>query len=743
MERSRRISTSISSSKSSLINFNISQQTFPQLSHQSSNPQAGHSKRRSLTKMNSASPRGRSSRGRGIPLHRSHHPSPRDNSGNRGLPRDSARNSQPQSSTPHRPHPKSTQLCWQFASRGSCDRGDECRFLHEPWNRPGNATRTESQPNDSFNLKMSMKTFERFGSFATLNRFTEFLSSALLALNTQNRNLQSEAAEILSGVDSTGLKVVRYITETIGGNIQQDHPLSSLNFKVHVGPFIKIILHDVFTLTCIENNLVYLIKAMYGPDGERATTFLSRAISMLEVDVAVPDNCAQLHEGCVLVAKLFLYIVRFNADAIAQNEFTRLHTRLGALTEKYSSPQAAGVKKILSQIAPHIFQQPTVTHSTPPAVRSANPYASIERLVDLPGVLSRSGPRHDNDSHIISEIRILPTRGEFLSTRKNYLPFNDPTAPHHDHGAGRLFDIHFRLFREDMVGPLLESVSTSNLAGTNPATSHGRSQGMVTRCYMNVSVDSISFGKFQGPVIRLRFQQPQRWQSLKVKDRAKCWEATHSLDRDSLLCLIANSALECFLTVVEKDVKLLAKDNDSSFIDVSAADGHEQTLSLFMTERKDSLMIVEFPGVLLAAYKTVLENLQARSRSPYLPFGNLLCPTPDERLPYDPKITTVLVPPPLYSLSNGFLWDLSVLRRHTNRRPLFLTPHASPSDHTILAKLEDETTLDEGQCRGLVAGLTQELALIQGQTLFKEADRRTSGDRKDISRSCACKVSSE
>jgi hypothetical protein len=561
-----------------------------------------------------------------------------------------------------------------------------------------------------------MKTFGRFGSFTTLNRFAEFLLSALLALNTQNRNLQSEAAEILSGGDSTGLKVVRYITETIGGNIQQDHPLASLNFKAHVGPFIKIILHDVFTQTCIENNLVYLIKAMYGPDGERATKFLSRAISMLEVDVAVPNNCAQLHEGCVLVAKLFLYIVRFNADAIAQNEFTLLHTRLGALTEKDSSPQAAGVGKILSQIAPHIiFQQPTAVHSAPPAVRSANPYASIERLIDLPGILSRSGPRHDNDSHIISEIQILPTRGEFLPTRKNYLPFNDPTAPHHLHGAGRLFDIHFRLFREDMVGPLLQSVSTSNLAGTNPATSHQRSQGMVTRCYMNVSVESISFGKFQGPVIRLRFQQPQRWRSLNVKDRAKCWEATHSLERDSLLCLITNSALECFLTVVEKDVKLLAKDKDFCFIDVSAADGHEQTLSLFMIERKDSLMLVEFPGVLLVAYKTVLENLQARSRSPYLPFGNLLCPTPDERLPYDPKITTVLVPPPLYSLSAGFQWDLSVLRRHTNRRPLFLSPHASPSDRTrILAKLEAETTLDEGQCRGLVAGLTQELALIQG-----------------------------
>jgi hypothetical protein len=264
-----------------------------------------------------------------------------------------------------------------------------------------------------------MKAFGRFGSFTTLNRFTEFLSSALLALSTQNGNLQSEGAEILSGGDSTGLKVVRYITETIGGNIQQDHPLASLNFKAHVGPFIKIILHKVFTQTCIENNLVYLIKAMYGPDGERATKFLSRAISMLEDDVAVLDNCAQLHEGCVLVAKLFLYIVRFNADAIAQNEFTRLHAKLDALTEKDSSPQATGVKKILSQIAPHIFQHPTAAHSTPPAVRSANPYASVEPLIDLPGSLSSSGSRHDNDSHIISEIQILPTRGEFLSTRKN------------------------------------------------------------------------------------------------------------------------------------------------------------------------------------------------------------------------------------------------------------------------------------------------------------------------------------
>ena len=688
--------------------------------------------------MNSASNRGRRAH-RGFPRHQSRRASTRDPSENRELPRDT--DSRPQSSTTPHSRPKSTQKCAQFASRGTCNYGDRCKFLHEPSNTHDNAIRTENEPNDIVKLRMSMKNFGRFGSFTTINRFTEFVSSALLSLDVQDRNRQSEAAEILSGGNSTGREVIRYITESIGGHVPRNHPLANLNFNAHVGPFIKIIVHDVFTQTCIENNLIYLIKVTYGPDGERATKFLSRVISMLEKDIEVTDNSTLVHEGCVLVAKLFLYIVRFNADAIAQTGFASLHARLHALAEKNSSFQSTRVKKILSQIVPHIFQQQVATHSNAgsiPTIRSGDRYASIARLIDLPGTLSISGPRHDNDSHVISAIRILPTKGEFLSTRKNYLPFNDPEAPHHLQGAQRLFDIHFRLFREDMVGPLLESVSVSSNSST---VSQRHSQG-TARCYMNVTVESIRFDKFRGPVVRLRFQQPQKWQSLKPKDRSKCWEATHSLERDSLLCLITNSALECFLTVVEKDVKLLAKDNNFCFIDVSAPEGHEQTLSLFLTERKDPLTLVEFPGVLLVAYKTVLENLQERSRSPYLPFGNLLCPTIDEQLPYDPKNNTIVVPPPLYSLSTGFRWDLSVLRRNSNRRPLFLSPHPSQNEDMITTTLETETTLDEGQCSGLVAGLTQELALIQGWTVFREANGRSARYRKDLSWSCACKMSS-
>ena len=669
--------------------------------------------------MSSALPREKSSV-RGIPLRQPGNTSAQGNSKNRQRPRDTTRNSRPQASNPPRPHPNSTQTCQQFASRGTCDYGNRCKFLHESSNTPDPGTGTENEPNNFIKLKMSIKSFARFGAFATLNRFIEFLSSALLALNVRDRNLQSEAAEILSAGDFTGRKVIRYITETIGADIQRNHPLANLNFATHVGPFIKIILHEVFTQTCIENNLVYLIKAMYGPDGERATKFLSRVISMLEADVEVPGNSVLVHEGCGLVAKLFLYIVRFNADAIAQDQFTPLHARLKTFADKNPSSESTGVKKILSQIVPHIFQQHTAAPSKAeliPTARSSNRYAAIDGLIDPPGILSNSGTRHDNDSHVISEIRILPTKAEFLSTRRNYLPFNDLAAPHHLQGAGRLFDIHFRLFREDMVGPLLESVSASKLHAMNSnasANSQRRSQGMMTRCYMNVSVESMRFHKMRGPVVQLRFQQPQKWQSLKFKDRAKCWEATQSLERDSLLCLVTNSTLECFLTVVEKDVKLLAKDDNFCFLDVSAADGHQQTLSLFIDKGKDSYMLVEFPGVLLVAYKSVLENLQARSRSPYLPFDNILCPTMDERLPHDIQNTTIMVPPPLYSLSPGFRWDLSVLRRNNRGPPLFLSPYASQKDDTFLHTLEAQTTLDEGQCRGLVAGLTQELALIQG-----------------------------
>lgn len=67
-------------------------------------------------------------------------------------------------------------------------------------------------------------------------------------------------------------------------------------------------------------------------------------------------------------------------------------------------------------------------------------------------------------------------------------------------------------------------------------------------------------------------------------------------------------------------------------------------------------------------------------------------------------------------MSDGFEYDLTILKASKTTDELRLSPDASPDDTELLAKLEMETTLDAGQCKGLMIGLTRELALIQGMS---------------------------
>ncbi|KAF9358198.1 hypothetical protein BGX26_002265 [Mortierella sp. AD094] len=75
---------------------------------------------------------------------------------------------------------------------------------------------------------------------------------------------------------------------------------------------------------------------------------------------------------------------------------------------------------------------------------------------DPPGHISPNGPRHNNDKSEISEISLIPTQNELACSREPFLPSNgDLEAPHFlPPGWKRHLDIHFRLYREDLVNPL-------------------------------------------------------------------------------------------------------------------------------------------------------------------------------------------------------------------------------------------------------------------------------------------------
>ena len=77
----------------------------------------------------------------------------------------------------------------------------------------------------------------------------------------------------------------------------------------------------------------------------------------------------------------------------------------------------------------------------------------LEQSYDPPGNLRPEGPRHDNDSANIREIRICPTSEELTCQLDPCLPFTIPGAPHHLPAGSmeRHLDVQFRLLREDLT----------------------------------------------------------------------------------------------------------------------------------------------------------------------------------------------------------------------------------------------------------------------------------------------------
>jgi len=591
----------------------------------------------------------------------------------------------------------------------------------------------------------------------------EFLKALLDALDVNDRDLRAKAASLVSD-NSDGLLIIVDIVKSVG-NPEHNPALRNLRFDRHIVPFMRLLVHQAFADLSLEGNFRYIIKTFYG-DGERAASFFEGAIQKLLLErINLPSTPPDaIHETNIyLLCRLLNSVVRHTSEAMADERLISLYTRLYSdsiepkiIADEQLSVVEKLIKKSLEDTAAYLLplstrmaKVKTSDSSEKLTSEASNVYCvHLERIMDKPGELSGSGRRHDNDSHEIDHISILPTKDELHCSRPPYLPINDAVAPHFLEGPARLFDIHFRLLREDMLGPLQTAVSFV-LAKIKPGeplskvlAELGRPQrGMTSiRLFHRVSVVSASFQRFKGLVFRFRFQQPPKFRSLQRKDRCEKWETSRSLENGSLLCLVSNiPEVECFLTVIDKSKDDLGKDAEWAFINLVVAElkeeAHRCLLNLLSATKlgQDSLTLIEFPGILLSAYNSILENLQIRWKHPVLPFSELLShdntSTKSSGHPSGQSVANIVsVDPPFYATRHArFLYDLAPLKPHPSPSEIQLSPRASPQNDTLLRKLEQETTLDRGQCKGLIAALTQELALIQG---FNSSSSRPQTDFK-------------
>ncbi|KAH0565112.1 hypothetical protein GP486_001496 [Trichoglossum hirsutum] len=204
---------------------------------------------------------------------------------------------------------------------------------------------------------------------------------------------------------------------------------------------------------------------------------------------------------------------------------------------------------------------------------NAIPLHPLEPGVDLPGESSKCGPRHDNDHVHISEIKILPTVSEILSSRKEFLPtrqdFNSPSQ-HHKMGILRLLDAQFRLLREDTSGVLRDSIrlilENWDIFANNPDFRAKRRilrerSPTPARIYSGVKVQRVKYNLKGGLEVETEFDQVHRVRNLNFGKRQQWWRLSRELrEGGPVLALIEWDGLDVkdmkltFLLVAKRDI---------------------------------------------------------------------------------------------------------------------------------------------------------------------------------------------
>lgn len=407
------------------------------------------------------------------------------------------------------------------------------------------------------------------------------------------------------------------------------------------------------------------------------------------------------------------------------------------------------------------FQRPNVGLQTQETTVQRQPI--IPKLpVDLPGVLSRFGPRHDNDHAVISNIQILPTISEILSDeRPDFLPTR--AHRHHQSGILRLLDSQYRLLREDTSGLLRDSIRLVlaywRIFAHNPDWALKRKilrekSPTPIRIFSNARIQCLKSNDIKGIEIDVEIDQIEMLRSMSPSNRGQWWWDSGALkERGQIVALLdgeqgEKNAKLIFFLVAQREIcqsyqKYQMKTTGPTLVhDVnSSADRSSVTLRLAnpgyqrditnlislarnASNASSSVLLLEFPAMVYHSFEGILRSLQTVHHNPAdIPFANWLS-NPDEAQEILNNPTAhgkrgngeIFVPPPRYMKEHMNL-DLSCLPRPTtnnNYSPLPLTMRLSQDSNAISQRLSNETTLDYGQANALVLALRREVALIQG-----------------------------
>ncbi|KAH9478522.1 NFX1-type zinc finger-containing protein 1 [Psilocybe cubensis] len=381
-------------------------------------------------------------------------------------------------------------------------------------------------------------------------------------------------------------------------------------------------------------------------------------------------------------------------------------------------------------------------HTSRPAVTVAQRRnAEIMRLgqiYDPPGELRPEGPRHDNDSIDIADIRIAPTQNELLCEISPYLPAFLPEAQHHclPDSMERHLDIQFRLLREELISTIRSSINAvyQDLREIWESPGQRRDTTKLEKllskgggAYRTTGLDSVFFMIYANvgfaPVraerrdltVGLLIDPPAgAARDPQASKRVAYWKNSRRLQGGGLVALlvVSNKTLKVYLGVLASFGDDIAESSKASAekvqVRITFFDPEVEFRALKREKLSGSSSSYAFlvdGSVMFEASRPFLERLQTIEPTE-IPFGNYISSSN--------SLADVQVKPPRYATNPRFKYNLQCLAKDREHRISDLDITRPDAVNLARHQMLESSTLDPSQVDAVINTLTREVSLIQG-----------------------------
>ncbi|KAE9990199.1 hypothetical protein EG327_001711 [Venturia inaequalis] len=615
--------------------------------------------------------------------------------------------------------------CHAWTSGQKCRFGDKCHYSHDgPQSQNSSNVQKDRVALTSSETKLRAWSFKLKGSesLLTIDKLSKFFQTAQQLIDSEAGVRQDVVKSLAT---EGGLTRIAQVAS-------QQYPfgtvLPSVVLREQIVPLFNVLTHpEIFSSLLMEEPVAVICGFLYGIEGQRLIRLCNLVIQGLK---DTPADSQEIDAYFIVSLQLLSKIIDTKTESQVNKNLHPIANSFDELVKERNDSQEQPDLHEASMLLARIQYRLGLGSELPAAIPSRRAKAAKASFV-----MQRepAGGRHNNDFGDIAQIEIMPTFDEITSRRAEYLPhlkFDE----NYVQGLDGVFDRHFRLLREDTIGQLRDAVQAEMEKLQHRGSNHSRN-GTRTYSYNNLAIERLVPDPRCGFKLEISFDQPAPSSHNILSDgelaRKNWWLQSKRLDPDALVCLAevagaTGTILFCTVdqgskpkgdkhrgrqfpddTKAEMQFRALYSSKERGFVSLvledPTAENIQKLLRLCRRQAgRSTTLLVEFPGILLPAFKPTLLALKQMKQTGDLPLKDMLVPSPvvDEE--------QIQVTPPAYTQKRGFRYNLKCLMSDSS--DLFLTP-GQPFD---AQKLQTGSLLDDAQSKALVDSLCRSLALIQG-----------------------------